>query len=224
MWDSLAVARPDVILLDLDGTLVDSSAGFIASMHYALAGTTLDVPSDAVLRGFIGPPLMTTFRDGFDLAPEAAAAAVVRYREHYQSVGLFECALYPGIVDLLDELDRDSVLAIATSKPTPSAQRVLDHVGLARRFAFVGGADFGDRRPDKAAVIAHTLDELGRLGVTVTPDRVVMVGDREHDVIGARAHGIGTVGVLWGYGSADELRAAGAARLARTPADVPPPR
>lgn len=220
VWDSLDVARPPLILLDLDGTLVDSAPGYIASMHHALAGTGLAVPADDELRAFIGPPLTATFRDGFGLAPNDVTAAVARYREHYQTIGLFDCAPYPGVVDLLDELGRTATLAIATSKPTPTATRVLAHVGLTDRFAFIGGADFGERRPDKAAVIAHTLTELGRRGVTVAPDDAVMVGDREHDVIGARAHGIDTVGVLWGYGSADELQAAGATALATCPADV----
>ena len=101
-------------------------------------------------------------------------------------------------------------LAVATSKPTYSATRILEHFGLARHFSFIGGSDLEGTRHDKAAVIEHTMAELALLGLPSTPDALVMVGDREHDVLGARAHGIDTIGVLWGYGDADELLGAGA--------------
>jgi phosphoglycolate phosphatase len=215
------VARRDLVLLDLDGTLTDSAPGIIACIRYALDGLGQPVPDDAVLRGFLGPPLAVTFGQGLGLPPEMVDAAIEKYRERYHDVGLFENAVYPGVVDALSALGAQSDLAVATSKPTYSATRILEHFGLADRFAFIGGADLAGERHDKAAVIAHTLDELAARGVDAPGDRVVMVGDREHDVHGARTHGIDTVGVLWGYGSAEELTAAGAVTLARTPADLP---
>lgn len=215
------MARRDLVLLDLDGTLTDSAPGIIACIRYALDGLGQPVPDDVVLRGFLGPPLAVTFGQGIGLPPDLVDAAIEKYRERYHDVGLFENAVYPGVVDALSALGTQSVLAVATSKPTYSATRILEHFGLADRFAFIGGADLAGERHDKAAVIAHTLDELAARGVFAPGDRVVMVGDREHDVHGARVHGIDTVGVLWGYGSAEELTAAGAVTLAQAPADLP---
>ncbi len=213
--------RGDLVLLDLDGTLTDSAPGIIACIRYALDGFGLPAPDDAVLRAYLGPPLTVTF-GALGLPPEDIDAAIAKYRERYHDVGLFENAVYPGVVDMLDALGPDSTIAVATSKPTYSATRILEHFDLAERFAFIGGADLAGERHDKAAVIRHTLDELDALGVAVPVSRTVMVGDREHDVRGAAAHGIATVGVLWGYGSAEELTQAGAVAIAATPADLPP--
>ncbi len=210
----------ELVLLDLDGTLVDSAPGILACLHHALDALGLVPPADADLRRAVGPPLSATF-PALGVPAELVPLAIERYRERYHAVGMFECDLYPGVADLLDRLGAARTLAVATSKPTYSAGRILAHFGLAERFAFVGGADFDGVRHDKAAVIEHTLAELADRGVVVATDATVMVGDREHDVIGARRHGIDTVGVLWGYGTAAELASAGAIALADTPADLP---
>ena len=211
----------DVVLLDLDGTLTDSAPGIVNCIRYALDDMGIAHPDDATIRTFLGPPLAATFSQHFAMTDEQVAHAIEKYRERYHDVGLFENAVYDGVPELLDALlEAGLTIAVATSKPTYSATRILEHYGLAERFAFIGGSDLEGQRHDKAAVIEHTLHELGLAGQLPMGSRIVMVGDRSHDVHGAHAHGIGTIGVLWGYGSAGELTSAGAVQLVETPADL----
>lgn len=206
-----STAAFDVVLFDLDGTLTDSAPGIVNCLRYAFDALGIEHPDDATMRSHLGPPLIVTLRDHYGLDAAAADRGIAKYRERYHDVGLFENAVYDGIPSLLDELDTtDAVLAIATSKPTPSATRILEHFDLARHFAFIGGAELDGTRQHKADVIAHTLDELAGMGELGTGDRLVMVGDRMHDIAGAIAHGIPGIGVLWGYGDEAELRSAGA--------------
>ncbi len=210
--------RPDVVLLDLDGTLTDAGPGIVNCIRYALDDMGIAHPDDATMRTFLGPPLADTFGRHFGMSEADTAYAIEKYRERYHDVGLFENAVYDGIPELLQQLgDADVVLAVATSKPTYSATRILEHFDLDQYLAFIGGADLAGVRHDKAAVIDHTLEELDALGRSTDGARIVMIGDREHDVHGARAHGIDTIGVLWGYGSADELLGAGAVQLVESP-------
>jgi len=208
-----------LVLFDLDGTLTDSALGIVNCVRYALDDMGIPHPDDATMRTFLGPPLAVTFAEHFGMTRAQIDHAVAKYRERYHDVGLFENDVYDGIPSLLDRLDGVATMAVATSKPTYSATRILEHFELASHFAFIGGSDLDGIRHDKAAVIAHTLAELEALGVATGSD-VVMVGDREHDVHGARAHGIDTIGVLWGYGDTAELLDAGAIRLAQSPADL----
>jgi phosphoglycolate phosphatase len=211
----------DVVLFDLDGTLTDSALGMVNCLRFALDDMGIPVPPDATIRTFLGPPLVDTFRDHFDMTDDQVDYAIAKYRERYHLVGLFENDVYPGIPELLDALGRtDAVLAVATSKPTYSATRILEHFGLAGHFVFIGGADLEGVRHNKASVIEHTLEELTDRRLYSPASSIVMIGDREHDVRGARAHGIDCIGVLWGYGSAGELLDAGAAPLVETPADL----
>lgn len=205
-----------VVLLDLDGTLTDSAPGIVACLRYALAGMGLAQPTDDEVRRHLGPPLRVTFTQHYGMSDDEAVRAIDLYRERYHDVGLFENAVYPGVEAMLDALAATSTLAVATSKPTVSSRRILEHFGLLDRFAVVAGADLSGGRESKADVVAHALDLLGTDG-----SGAVMVGDREHDVLGAAAHGIPTVAVLWGYGDEEELRAAGASALASRPQDVP---
>jgi phosphoglycolate phosphatase len=207
---------PALVLLDLDGTLTDSAPGILACLRHALAGMDRDLPPDADLRPHLGPPLRVTFTEHFAMSDDEAERAIDLYRERYHDVGLFENAVYPGIEEMLESLGAGSTLAVATSKPTVSARRILEHFGLLDRFAVVAGADLAGARESKADVVGHALELLG-----AGPVGTVMVGDRRHDVIGAAAHGVPTVGVLWGYGDAAELGEAGAAALADRPQDVP---
>ncbi len=210
--------RPDVVLLDLDGTLTDAGPGIVNCIRYALDDMGIAHPDDATMRTFLGPPLADTFGRHFGMSEADTAYAIEKYRERHHDVGLFENAVYDGIPELLQQLgDADVVLAVATSKPTYSATRILEHFDLDQYLAFIGGADLAGVRHDKAAVIDHTLEELDALGRSTDGARIVMIGDREHDVHGARAHGIDTIGVLWGYGSADELLGAGAVQLVESP-------
>jgi phosphoglycolate phosphatase len=214
-------ATPDVLLLDLDGTLTDAAPGILNCIRYALDSMGVEHPDDAAMRTFLGPPLVPTFRDHFGMSAADVDTAIALYRERYHDVGLFENEVYDGIPDLLAILDqRGLTLAVATSKPTYSATRILEHFDLAQYLAFIGGSDLEGIRHDKAAVIAHTLAELALLGRLPDGASIIMVGDREHDVYGARSHGIDTIGVLWGYGDADELQDAGAVALAATPDEL----
>ena len=174
------------------------------------------MPPDDALRAVVGPP----FELGLPLigVPGDQLWAVIdRYRVHYEGGGLFDCTVYDGIAEMLDALAAAGmVLSLATAKPEETAVRILEHFGLADRFAVLAGATYEPGRRTKDEVITHALRELG-----IEPGaHVVMVGDRDHDVHGAAVHGIDTIGVLWGYGGAAELTAAGAWTLADTPADV----
>lgn len=214
-------AAHQVVLFDLDGTLTDAAPGIVACIRYALDDMGIPHPDDATMRTFLGPPLADTFGRHFGMTDQQITHAIATYRERYHDVGLFENAVYDGIPDLLAALAAEHrTLAVATSKPTYSATRILEHFGLDAHFAFIGGADLEGVRHDKAAVIAHTLDELGSMGRLPTGALVTMVGDREHDVHGARTHGIDTIGVLWGYGDEDELLTAGAVTLVASPGQL----
>ncbi len=207
-----------MVLLDLDGTLTDAGPGILNCIRYALDDMGIEHPDDTEMRTFLGPPLADTFGCHFGMSSEQIDHAIAKYRERYHEVGLFENSVYDGIPELLQSLDDAGiVLAISTSKPTYSATRILEHFELDQYLAFIGGADLAGTRHDKAAVIAHTLEELHVRGQLDVDARLIMVGDREHDVHGARAHGIDTIGVLWGYGSQEELLGAGAAHLVENP-------
>jgi phosphoglycolate phosphatase len=213
------VPRYDAVLFDLDGTLTDSAPGIINCIHYALDSMGVALPPDDVMRTFLGPPLVDTFGRHFGLSDADVVLAIDRYRERYHDVGLFENDVYPGIASMLDTIgEAGSVLAVSTSKPTYSATRILEHFSLASRFAFIGGAELNGSRQHKGDVIAHTLEELDVLGVGTADAAMIMVGDREHDVLGAATLNLPCIGVLWGYGSAEELTAAGAVQLAEDPA------
>ena len=213
--------RRDLILFDLDGTLTDSAPGILNGIRLALAEQGIDMPDDDVQRTFLGPPLVDTFAGHFGMADDEVVRAIATYREHYHDVGLFENTVYDGVPELLEHLTASGItLAVATSKPTYSATRILEHFNLARYFAYIGGAELDGSRQTKAEVIAHTLDVLTETGLLADDDTRVMVGDRAHDVRGAHAHDIDCIGVLWGYGDAAELTGAGAVALVDEPAGL----
>lgn len=213
------MASPDparrVVLLDLDGTLTDSAPGIVNCLGYALDALGVQHPDDATIRTFLGPPLAVTFREHFGMDDAMIALAIERYRERYHDVGLFENTVYDGIPAMLDAINAAGItMAVATSKPTVSATRILEHFGLDTHLAFIGGAELDRSRDTKALVIGHVLDALG---LDPTDDSIVMVGDREHDIHGAAEHGIPGIGVLWGYGDEAELRRAGAVSVTASP-------
>ena len=206
----------DTILVDLDGTLTDPAAGIIAAVRHAVARMGAAPPPAEELRWVIGPPLRQSFPrllgDGHDVE-----AAIGHYRDHYGAGGLFEAAVYDGIFDALAVLrDRPARLLVCTAKPQHFAERVLDHFDLSARFDAIYGPDLEGRLDDKGDLIAHMIEVEG-----FDPGRAVMIGDRGSDVFAAKRHGIPTVGVLWGYGSREELVDAGAAALCAEPAALP---
>ena len=201
----------DIIFFDLDGTLTDPALGITNSILHALARMGRELPVRESLYRFIGPPLVPAFQEFLGMTEEEAQRALVLYREYFSVTGLFENTVYGGIADALEKLKHAGcTLVLATSKPEQFAVRILGHFDLARYFTLICGASMDEKRNTKDAVIGYALEKLGQ------PDksRVIMVGDRHHDVEGAAKFGIPTVGVLWGYGSRDELTDAGAAWLA----------
>ena len=211
MTSLAAGIRPQLVIFDLDGTLTDSATGIVASFRHALAAVNAEVPGGDLAGRIVGPPMHHTLAElGLGDQVDAAVAA---YRADYTRRGWAMNTLYDGITDLLADLQAAGVrLAIATSKAEPTAVRILEHFGIAERFEVIAGASLDGTRATKADVVAHALQQLGPL-----PDRVLMVGDRAHDVEGAAEHGITTVVVGWGYGKSDfeaPLTAAPAAHVA----------
>jgi phosphoglycolate phosphatase len=204
------------VLIDLDGTITDSLPAITGSLKLALADVGLAVPSDDVLRSVVGPPFEVGL-PAVGVPDDRMRSVIERYRFHYEGGGLFDCTLYDGVVEMLDALRASGhTLAMATAKPETTAVRIIEHFGLTDRFAVLAGATYEPGRRTKGDVIAHALRQLE---VGASPE-VVLVGDRDHDVEGARDHGIDCIGAVWGYGGEAELVAAGAWALAETPADV----
>lgn len=190
------------VLFDLDGTLTDPQVGITKSVQYALAKFGITVYDLEHLTPFIGPPLQRSFQEFYGLSAADSLRAVEYYREYFSQNGIFENQLYNGIADLLQSLYAcNVVLVVATSKPTMFAQQILHHFGLASYFTLVVGSNLDGTRSDKTEIIAHVLAQM-----QLDPANVVMIGDRKHDLIGARNCGIHSIGVEYGYGSPEELR------------------
>ena len=201
------------IFFDLDGTLTDPGLGITNAVMYALERYGIRVTDRRALYRFIGPPLVDSFREYYGFSPADARAAVDVYREYFADWGIFENEVYPGIPALLARLrERGLKLVMATSKPEEFAVRIAEHFGIAEYFDCIAGAAMDETRTQKWGVIEYA---LARCGVT---DRgsVLMVGDREHDVLGAARCGIACLGVLYGYGDRAELEGAGAVAVAET--------
>ena len=191
------VRAPQLVIFDLDGTLTDSAEGIVASFLHALNHIGAPVPDGDLAARIVGPPMDDTFREM--LLGESAEKAFAAFRAEYGARGWAMNTPFDGIAGLLADLRAAGVrLAVATSKLEPTAQRILAHFGLDQHFEVVAGASPDGSRKTKVEVLAHALDQLHPL-----PERVLMVGDRSHDVDGAAAHGIDTVVVGWGYGQAD---------------------
>ena len=203
-------------MFDLDGTLSESAPGIIGAMRLGFADLGIPPLDDATERSLVGPPWATMLPPliGERNTDEVIAA----YRKHYVDGGLmYDTQLYPGVIDLLDALKEAGVtMAVATSKPEEYAVPIVERLGLAPYFVTVGGDGLHSERGTKALVITEVLQRLGN----PDPAGVIMVGDRIHDVEGAAAHGIPTLGVRWGYSQGDELEAAGAVRIFDTAADL----
>ncbi|MFB9264856.1 HAD family hydrolase [Bradyrhizobium erythrophlei] len=203
------------IFFDLDGTLTDPKPGITGSIQYALHKLDRPVPSQDELTWCIGPPLRASFAallGGEDLADRALAL----YRERFGDVGLFENRVYPDIEHVLATLRQEPRrLFVATSKPHVYARRIIEHFGLTSYFERVFGSELDGTRVNKGELLAYAVEQTD-----VDPAQAVMIGDRSHDVIGAKTNGIRAIGVLYGYGSRDELMEAGAVHLCASPRAV----
>jgi phosphoglycolate phosphatase len=205
------------VLLDLDGTLIDSQPGILASCLAALRALGHEPDEALDIKRFIGPPLEETMQAllqayGDDRTGEAVAA----YRQHYGESGFLGSEPYAGIGRSLEEMQQAGLrLYLATSKRETFASRILNHLGFARYFDGIHGSVPGGALDHKPELLAHVLSQHD-----LSPSRSLMVGDRRHDISGAHAVGMRGLGVLWGYGSRDELETAGADQLVESPADL----
>jgi len=203
------------LFFDLDGTLTDPKPGITGSIRYALEKLGRAVPSQDELVWCIGPPLRASFVVLLG-GEEQADRAVELYRERFGDVGLFENSVYPDIENVLATLGQAHPrMFVATSKPHVFAKRIVAHFGLARHFEHVFGSELDGTRVHKDDLLAHALRQTG-----VDPSSALMIGDRSHDVLGAKANGMAALGVTYGYGSPEELAAAGARHLCATPRAV----
>lgn len=205
------------LLFDLDGTLTDPRPGIVRCMKHALDRLGCPRPSDDTLASFIGPPLRGTFATLLETTDRTLVErALAFYREQYGDTGLFENHVYDGVTEMLDRVRAAaSTSYVATLKPKTYADRIVRHLGLDRYFAGVYGPELEGRFDDKVDLLAHLLATE-----KIPPAVAVMVGDRAGDIVAARANGVRSIGVLWGYGSEAELVEAGADGLCRAPEDL----
>ena len=200
------------LLFDLDGTLTDSTEGILKCLVNAIEQMGFEVPEDT--NKFLGPPIRQSFAEFCGMNEEQTAQAVKIFRERYSKVGLFENRVYDGIPEMLERLKNGGKrLMVATSKPQVYAIRIFDRFGLSQYFEFVGGAELDGSRDYKDEVIEYVLAQTG----ITDRSSVLMIGDRRQDVLGAHKTGIKCMGILWGYGSTEELTEAGADYIAETP-------
>ncbi len=205
------------LLFDLDGTLTDPFEGITKCILYAMEKLDKKCPPTESLRWCIGPPLRDSFAKLLTTDDKAIIErAVTLYRERFGTVGLFENHVYDGIPDVLQALQKDGhTLYVATSKPTIFAKRIIAHFDLQRYFKSIYGSELDGARGDKTSLISHILQaEL------MKPSEAAMIGDREHDMIGAKENNISSFGVLWGYGTKDELERSGAQAAFKNPPEL----
>lgn len=211
-----ASASRGTVLLDLDGTISDPAGGVYASFRFAMEQVGKPWPEGEPLTWIIGPPLRESFMLLLD-DPEKTAQALQHYRTHYAAGSLYDNRLYPGMAEAIGALADDGFrLFVATSKLVSFAEKIVARFGLAPRFERVYGSSLDGRIDQKGDIIALCLGTED-----IDPETCIMVGDREHDVNGARANGLDCIGVTWGFGGAEELTAAQALALCERPADLP---
>ena len=209
----------DIILFDLDGTLTDPGIGITNSVAHALAHWNIEVADRAELYKFIGPPLSDSFMRYYGFSEEDAIHAIAVYREYFSVKGLYENEVYPGIPELLESLKaQGKTVVLATSKPEKFAVEILRHFGLYDYFDIIAGASMDESRNKKADVIAYAISQMKNPDLS----RMIMIGDREHDILGAKQIGIDSIGVLYGYGDRAEHEKAGATYIAEKVEDILP--
>ena len=211
----------DIVAFDLDGTLSDPAKGLVDGFVYAFRKMGIDYGEREALKRFIGPPLIETWMPEFGFSFEEAERAVILFREFYNIYGWWDNTIYEGIPELLAELKRrGKTVVLTTSKPEDTALDVLNLFDIRKYFDFVGGATSHKTRERKSEVIDYVLESVG---IDKSPEaraRVILVGDRVYDAVGAAECGIDSVGVLWGHGSAEEIAESGFTYKAEKPSDV----
>ncbi|MBR1816236.1 MAG: HAD-IA family hydrolase [Lachnospiraceae bacterium] len=209
----------EYIFFDLDGTITQSEFGIIRSARVALEkmGVDSSSESDDDMKKFIGPPLYNSFHDFYNMSEEDAEKAVKYYREYYEVDGLFDAPLYDGIKELIYKLyDEGKKLFVVTSKPAEIAKRIIEHFELDNKFIDVIGPDRSEKSPSKKELIERAINEND----IAYKSKVIMIGDRKYDIEGANAAGVDSIGALYGYGSYEELKTAGATYIVKKPEDI----
>ena len=208
--------RYEAVLFDLDGTLTQSHPGILECVKRGLVEMGKPVPPPEILRKFIGPPLAYSFTTFCGMTMREAEEGIERYRLHYNRDGIFECTVYEGIFPLLEELKKRNVkLAVATAKPGSMAKRVLEHFGFMPYLNCISANQEDEKGAGKVQLIQKALKEMG-----VSPEKAVMVGDTRFDCEGALLAQVDFIGALYGYGGEEELRKAGAKKLAADPEEI----
>ena len=206
-----------VCLFDLDGTITDSAPGIVNSVIYALKKFGIEETDREKLLAFIGPPLTESFQKFYGFSEEESWKGVEYYREYYEEKGIFECSVYEGLEETLKKLkDSGRKLIVSTSKPEVYARQIIEHFGLAKYFDYVAGMELDGGRGTKAQVIEYALKTCQ----IENAEEVLMIGDREHDVLGSKSIGIDCVGVLYGFGNREELEMAGAKYIVSKPEEL----
>jgi len=201
------------IFFDLDGTLTDPYEGITKSVQISLRHFGIEADNREELKCFIGPPLWESYMKYFGLSREDADIAVGKYREYFSVTGLFENEVYDGIPELLCTLkDKGLRLSVATSKPAVFSQKILDRFELSEYFTFLSGSELNGDRVKKADVIEYAIEKLN----ITDRSKILMIGDRHHDIDGAKQCGVDSCGVLWGYGDRAEHESAGADYIAQS--------
>lgn len=216
MQNSTSGAPIRAVLFDWDGTVADTRPGIFNSVRYAIGQYGIADRPDDELRYFIGPPLYDGFEHVFGVSPELANELTDTYRVYYRDKGIFECNVYDGVGDLMRELhDAGVKTAVVSSKPKEFLDRLVEHFGLAEHLDAVVGPAMDNHNSNKTVLVNQALKELMLL-----PSTVAMIGDRHFDMEGAKAAGVNAVGVLYGYGTEEELCAAGADAVCEQVADL----
>jgi len=207
----------DIILFDLDGTLTRSEMGIVNAIIYALSKFDI-IPNDKEeLRKFIGPPLVKSFINYIEFTEEKAKEAVIHCQKYMKDKGIFEAPLYDGIKEMLETLNsKGKKIFIATSKPEVLAKQIIKYLQVDKYFEGIVGANLDGTRTDKTEIISLLLETYAISDRT----KVVMVGDREHDIYGAKNTNIDSIGVLYGYGEMEELVSAGATHIVKNPKEL----
>ena len=207
----------EYIMFDLDGTLTDPAIGITNSIIYALNKYDINVTDRSELFKFIGPPLWESFRKYYGFSNKKANEAVEFYREYYKEIGIFENLVFEGIENLLKMLQENSrTLIVATSKPEVYAKQILEHFEISKYFTLISGGNLDGTKANKDEIISYVLEKCN----IIDKSRVIMIGDREHDIIGAKKNCIHSMGVLFGYGDREELEKAGADYIVKTVSEI----
>ncbi len=206
----------DIIFLDLDGTITDSKQGIFRSIRHALRYFELEEKNEEILSCFLGPPLIDSFMKYYHMDEEKANVALAKYREYYSVKGIHELTMYEGIEELLKTVkEKGFIVCLATAKPLFYAKGILKRLGIISYFDYLGGASMDESMNSKSAVIFDIIKRN-----QFDKNRILMIGDRADDILGASSNGIEALGVLYGYGSLEELTHAGCTQFAKTVKEV----